>query len=283
MNTAKPQPHYLNIFLIGLVHLIALLSLPFFSWGALAVCLGLLYTICPIGVNMTYHRLLTHRGFRVPTWLEYFLSTIAAMSAQGPMMMWVAEHRLHHQFSDQPGDPHTPRDGTWHAHLAHLFYHKEFEDKPELWQKYVPDLLKHPYYHFLNQYFFVFIVLPAPFLYWAGGWSFVFWGIFVRIALMWHTSGAVNSLCHVFGYRSHPTSDGSRNFWLVGLLAAGEGWHNNHHAFPTSARHGLRWWEFDFTWTLIRSLELLGLATDVKLPAKESVVAADHETPFVPA
>ncbi|MBI1862065.1 MAG: fatty acid desaturase [Deltaproteobacteria bacterium] len=259
--------HFGNVFLIGLTHALALAAIPFFSWKALLVCLGMLYTICPIGVNMTYHRLLTHRGFKVPTWFEYVLSTIAAMSAQGPMMLWVAEHRLHHQFSDSPGeDPHTPQDGLFHAHIGHLFYHKDFEDRPELWQKYVPDLLKHPYYRFLDKYFFIFVLLPIPFLYWAGGISFVMWGVFVRIVLMWHTSGSVNSLCHRFGYRTYEAKDLSRNFWLVGLVAAGEGWHNNHHAYPTSARHGLKWWELDATYGLIRLAELVGLATDVKRP-----------------
>lgn len=274
--------HYENIFFIGLVHVLALAAIPLFSWKALAVCLFMLYTICPIGVNMTYHRLLTHRGFKVPTWLEYFFATIAAMSAQGPMMMWVAEHRLHHRYSDEDGDPHTPRHGFFHAHIGHLFYHKEFEDNPDQWQKYVPDLMKHGYYRFLNKYFVFFVLLPAPLLYWAGGLPFLMWGIFVRIALMWHVSGSVNSFCHVFGYQNYSCQDHAKNFWLVGLVAAGEGWHNNHHAQPSVAAHGHRWWEIDFTFFLIRVLEILGLATEVKRPVAQEVISI-NETALVPA
>lgn len=231
------------------------------------MCLGLLYTICPIGVNLTYHRLLTHRGLKVPLWLEYTFSTIAAMSAQGPMMFWVALHRLHHQYPDVNNDPHSPRDGLWHAHIGHLFFRKDFEDRPELWQKYVPDLMKHRYYRFLNKYYVIFVALPIPFLYWFGGLPFVMWGMFVRIVLMWHVSGSVNSLCHRFGYRNYPLHDQAKNFWVVGLIAAGEGWHNNHHAQPTSAAHGHRWWEIDTTFAIIQILEWLGLATDVKRPS----------------
>lgn len=265
----KRRIHLENIVWISLVHLLAIAAIPFFTWGALGVCLFLLFTISPIGVNMTYHRLLTHRGLKVPVWLEYVLSSIAAMSGQGPMMLWVAEHRLHHRFSDKPGDPHSPRDGFWHAHMTHLFFHKEFEDEKSQWLKYVPDLTCHPYYHFLNKYFVLFIALPIPFLYWAGGMPFVMWGMFVRITLMWHVTWAVNSLCHRFGYQSYDTKDLSTNYWVVGLLGAGEGWHNNHHAQPACASHGHYWYEFDFTFFIIRVLEILGLATDVRRPIRD--------------
>ncbi len=239
----------------------------------------MLFTISPLGINLTYHRLLTHRGLKVPMWLEYVLSTIAATSAQGPMLLWVAEHRLHHRYSDTPADPHSPTNGGFfHAHMGHLFYHKEFEDEPEVWMKYVPDLASHKYYVFLSKFAAVFVALPAVFLYWWGGVSFVMWGIFVRIVLMWHVTWSVNSVCHLFGYRTYDTKDTSRNNWLVGWFGAGEGWHNNHHARPQCAAHGLTFWEFDMTYLIIRALKALGLATDVKGPEKEPKVVPSFDS-----
>ena len=288
MESSMKKLHYENIFFISLVHILALVAIPFFSWGALGICLLMLFTISPLGINLTYHRLLTHRSFKVPTWLEYVLSTIAATSAQGPMLLWCAEHRLHHRYSDTPQDPHSARQSFFHAHIGHLFYRKEFEDQPDAWVKYVPDLAKHRYYHFLSKYAALFVVLPAPFLYWWGGMSYVLWGIPVRIVLMWHITWSVNSVTHTFGYRTFETKDLSRNTWLVGLLGAGEGWHNNHHAFPHSASHGRTWYEFDLTYQIIRFLKLLGLATEVKTPvltAKPSsarIVDAESESMPVP-
>lgn len=264
--SVKPKLHYENIFWITVVHLLAIAALPMFSWGAFGVSVLLLFTISPLGINMCYHRLLTHRGFKVPVWLEYTLATIAAMSAQGPMMLWVAEHRLHHRFSDQPGDPHSPKEGFFHSHMGHLFYRKAFEDDEKVWLKYVPDLTSHKYYHFLNKYFVLFIILPAPFLYMWGGLPYVLWGIPVRIVMMWHVTWSVNSASHTFGFRRYDTNDTSTNCWWVGLLGAGEGWHNNHHAQPACSSHGHVWWELDFTYYLIRGLEIVGLATDVRKP-----------------
>lgn len=262
----KKRLQYENIFWLSVVHLAALAAIPFFSWGALGVSLLMLFTISPLGINLTYHRLLTHRGLKVPQWFEYILSTIAAMSAQGPMLLWVAEHRLHHRYSDTEQDPHSPIEGVFHSHMGHLFYHKEFEDEPDRWMKYVPDLMQHSYYRFLSKYAALFVALPIPFLYWWGGLSYVLWGVPVRIVLMWHVTWSVNSLCHTMGYRSFETRDTSRNNWLIGILGAGEGWHNNHHAQPVSAAHGREWYEFDFTYQIIRFLKLIGLASDVKTP-----------------
>jgi len=260
----KKRLHYENIFWISLVHLLALVAIPFFSWGALALCLVLLFTISPLGINLCYHRLLTHRALKVPQWFEYVLATIAATSAQGPMLVWVAEHRLHHRYSDTPKDPHNSREGFFHAHIGHLFRRKDIEDDRAQWAKYVPDLMQHRYYHFLSKYAALFVMAPAPLLYLWGGWSYVLWGIPVRIVLMWHVTWSVNSATHTFGYRTFKTDDTSTNCWWVGLLGAGEGWHNNHHAFPASAAHGRTWYEFDFTYQIIRFLKLIGLATDVK-------------------
>ncbi len=264
----KRKLHYENIFWITLVHLGAIAAIPFFTWGALAACLVLLFTISPLGINLCYHRLLTHRSFKVPVWLEYTLATIAAASAQGPMMVWVAEHRLHHRYSDMPGDPHNSREGFFFAHIGHLFFRKEFEDDKNQWSKYVPDLASHAYYRFLNRYFVFIIIAVIPVLYLLGGLPFVMWGMFVRIVLMWHITWCINSVTHTFGYRSFETSDNSRNCWWMGILGAGEGWHNNHHAYQSSAAHGNAWYEIDFTYYIICALKFLGLATDVKTPMK---------------
>lgn len=266
--TLKKRIHYENIFWLTVVHLGALAAIPFFSWGALGACLLLLFTISPIGINLCYHRLLTHRGLKVPQWLEYAFATVAAASAQGPMMVWVAEHRLHHRYSDKPGDPHSPKEGLFHAHMGHLFYHKPFEDEKDQWMKYVPDLATHAYYRFLNKYFVLVIISVAPLLYLWGGLPYVMWGMFVRIVLMWHITWSVNSAAHTWGYKTYETGDTSTNCWWVGILGGGEGWHNNHHYSPTCARHGREWYEFDPTYYFIRVLEFLGLATDVKKPAR---------------
>ncbi|MBT3585955.1 MAG: acyl-CoA desaturase [Halobacteriovoraceae bacterium] len=266
-DTSKLRPHWGNIIGISVVHLLALAAIPFFNWSAFSCFLILFFIISPIGVTLTYHRLLSHRSFKVPTWLEYTLATFGALSGQGPVLIWVAEHRLHHRYSDTTKDPHSARDGGfWWSHVTHLFYHKPFEDEVKQWMEYVPDLASHKYYHFLSKYNFLVAFTLVPILYWAGGIPFVMWGFFFRIAFMLHITWFVNSATHKFGYRNFDTSDDSSNLWWVSLLAAGEGWHNNHHAFQKSAKHGIKWWEFDLTWMLILTLEKLGLATNVVRP-----------------
>jgi stearoyl-CoA desaturase (delta-9 desaturase) len=179
----------------------------------------------------------------------------------------VAEHRLHHRFSDGPKDPHSARlGGFWWSHVTHLFYHKEFEDNISEWSRYIPDMINHKYYHFLSKYNFLIALSIAPILYYFGGWPFVMWGIPMRVALMLNVTWFVNSATHRWGYRNFETRDDSSNVWWVALLAAGEGWHNNHHAQSNCAAHGRMWWEFDLTWQMIKALEFMGLATNVKRP-----------------
>ena len=262
----KKRLHKLNIFFLVTLHLLVLAALPFFKWSALGVALLLLFTISPIGVTLTYHRLLSHRAFKVPKWLEYTLATFGALSAQGPVMLWVAEHRLHHRYSDESRDPHDANKGFFYAHMGHLMHHKDFEDDQEQWLKYVPDLANQPYYHFLNNYWYLIALSLFPLLYAWGGWSFVMWGGFVRIVLMLHITWCVNSVTHFWGYRNFDTNDRSRNSWWVAILASGEGWHNNHHAQANCAAHGRMWWEIDVTYMFICLLEFLGLATQVKKP-----------------
>lgn len=277
IDTAKLSLHWPNIIGIAFIHLLALLAIPFFSWDALIVCVVLFFIISPIGVTLTYHRLLSHRSFKVPQWFEYVLTTIGALSGQGPVLLWVAEHRLHHRYSDTAKDPHSARHGGfWWSHVTHLFYHKEFEDNEEQWSKYIPDLYKHKYYHWLTKYNFLVALSLAPILYMMGGWAFVMWGIPMRIVLMLHVTWFVNSATHRWGYRNFETRDDSSNVWWVAILGAGEGWHNNHHAQSNCAAHGRMWWEFDLTWQLIRGLEFVGLATEVKRPVPVKTVHKDE-------
>ena len=277
IDKSKLRVHWPNIIGIALIHVFALAAIPFFTWKALTVCLILFFTLSPLGVTLTYHRLLSHRSFKVPQWLEYVLATIGALTGQGPMLLWVAEHRLHHRYSDTDKDPHSARHGGfWWSHMTHLFYHKEFEDNQKEWGRYIPDLINHRYYHWLSKYNFIVALALLPPLYLMGGWAYVLWGIPMRIVLMLHVTWFVNSATHRWGYRNFETRDDSSNVWWVALLAAGEGWHNNHHAQSNCAAHGRMWWEFDLTWQIIRGLEFVGLATEVKRPKiVRSVVEAD--------
>jgi stearoyl-CoA desaturase (delta-9 desaturase) len=276
------------VFWLTFVHLGAVLALPFFSWSALAVCLLLLFTISPIGVNLTYHRMLTHRALRVPKPLEYALATFGVLSAQGSPLLWVAGHRLHHRYSDTARDPHNSREGFFHVHMGHLLYSKvgteQAEDKLLLL---VPDLTSQPFYRFLHRQHLPIALAALPLLYLAGGWSWVLWGGFVRVTLMLHITWCVNSVTHNFGYRNFDTPDESRNNWWVAILAAGEGWHNNHHAEPSCAAHGRTWWEFDLTYLLIRGLRAAGLATHViagrRAPRQAKPLAAERPRVTRPA
>lgn len=254
------------LFIIG-VHLFALAGFFTFSWQALAVCLGLHWLTGGLGITLTYHRLLTHRSFQVPKPLEYALVVIASLACQGGPISWVGVHRLHHAKSDQPGDPHSPRDGWFWAHMGWCLHKNKVIDHYEQYSKLAPDLAKDPVHRFLDKYFIVWTLLLGAGLYAWGGWSFVVWGIFVRLVLVYHSTWLVNSATHIWGYRTYKTGEDSTNLWWVALLSYGEGWHNNHHAFQTSARHGLKWWEFDTTYVVIKFLEALGLAKNVKIPS----------------
>lgn len=254
------------LFIIG-VHIVALAGFFTFSWQALALCIVLHWITGGLGITMTYHRLLTHRSFQVPKPIEYLLTIIASLACQGGPISWVGVHRLHHAKSDIPGDPHTPHDGFFWSHMGWVIHKNKAIDTYEAYSKFAPDLAKDPIHCFLDRSFIIWTILLAAGLYVWGGWSFVVWGIFVRLVLVYHSTWFVNSATHVWGYQTYKTEDDSTNLWWVALLSYGEGWHNNHHAFPTSARHGLNWWEFDSTYMAIKFLELLGIAKAVKIPS----------------
>ncbi len=257
-------------FIIG-AHILALGAFFTFSWPALILCLVLHWVTGGLGVTLGYHRLLTHRSFQVPKIFEYFLALMASLACQGGPITWVATHRLHHEKSDEEGDPHTPLEGFFWAHMGWCLRDNQMEKSEEL-ARYAPDLVKDPVYVFLNRTHILWTALLAAGLYAWGGWSFVVWGIFVRMVLVYHSTWLVNSAAHVWGYRTYKTTDRSTNLWWVALFSYGEGWHNNHHAFQHSARHGLKWWELDATYFMIQCLEFLGLAKAIKVPSEHLLV-----------
>jgi len=255
---------------IGALHLLALLAVvpAFFSWSAVAVCVFLHWLTGGIGICMTYHRLLTHRSFVTrPRWFEYVLTAIGCSASEGGAIGWVSDHRRHHAHSDEPDDVHSPNRGFGWAHMFWWMTPDITSDHtPEYYAKWAPDLNRDPVHRWLDKYHFIFPLGLAAGLFAIGGMSWLVWGAFVRSILVLHTTWLVNSATHVWGYRSHETRDSSTNLWWVALLTYGEGWHNNHHAFQTSARHGMRWWEVDMTYMAIRAMSLVGMAHTIKLP-----------------
>ena len=237
-----------------------------FNRQALWVAVALqLMTGC-LGITLCFHRLLTHRSFRVPKWLEYTLTLFGSLAAQGGPIKWVATHRVHHAFSDRPQDPHSPNRGFWWAHVFWLFAYDEIIDHPTQFIRYAPELARDRVHMFIEKTQNLQIIGLGALLYAFGGWPFVIWGIFVRTCFVYHCTWLVNSASHIWGYQTYQTNEGSRNNWWVAILTYGEGWHNNHHAYPSSAAHGLRWWEFDLTYLIIRFLALIGLADTIRLP-----------------
>ncbi len=257
--------NWTTIIAFTVFHIGAVAALFFFSWAAFFSALALYYISLSFGIGMCYHRLLTHRSYKIPKPLEYFLTICATLALEGGPMFWVATHRVHHQFSDKPGDPHSPRDGKWWAHIGWMLAGEVSHSESKLLSKYAPDLAKDPFHVWISKYHWVPLTVVGLLLLAFGGVPCLLWGIFLRVTLGHHATWAVNSATHLWGYRRFKTRDDSRNNIWVAALSFGEGWHNNHHAHPTSARHGLGAFEIDVTWLTIRLLEKLGVATNVKL------------------
>lgn len=263
------------MFLI-IVHVIALtLAYNYFLWGAVIACVVLM-RVTGKGVTIAFHRYLTHEGFKTYRWFENLLVLRGVLSGQGPPLVWVAEHRKHHQFSDKPGDPHSPVvDGGLWAHVFWLMVNRpEHGDMDGFFRHYAPDLLT-PDRWFIRQFnktyllWHLLLIVVLAGIGWLadggyGAMAYVVWGFAVRMVYVYHCTWLVNSWAHMWGYRTHETRDDSRNNWLVALLTDGEGWHNNHHAYPRRAYHGERWWEIDLTYWEIWLYERCGLAWDVQ-------------------
>ncbi len=237
-----------------------------------------MYLLTGLGVTVGYHRLLTHRAFRTHRATEYLLAVLGTMAGQGPVIAWVADHRKHHAHSDHEGDPHSPHtghgdgargalSGLWYAHVGWLFSTQGQAD----WKKYAPDLYEDRGMRWINRHFVGLILLglaiPAALGFLIGGLAGaatgLLWGGLVRIFFLHHITWSINSICHFLGRRRFETDDHSTNVFWLALPSLGESWHHNHHAFPRSATHGLRWYELDPTSLVIKTLERLGLAWNV--------------------
>ena len=277
----------LDRFLTGTITVLPIVSLGVVGWQLWEQALhtsdlivfAIVYPLTGLGITVGFHRHLTHRAFKAKRPVRAALAILGSAAVEGPVISWVADHRKHHAFADEPGDPHSPHvdhggglrgtlKGLAHAHLGWLFVH----DQRALKTRYAPDLLKDPMIRFVDRTFVVWVLagLAVPFgLGWAIGGSFhaaltgLLWGGLVRMFLLHHVTYSINSLCHFFGRRDYETDDHSRNLAWLAPLSFGESWHNNHHAFPTSARHGLRRWQIDVSAGVIWVLEKTGMAWDV--------------------
>jgi fatty-acid desaturase len=252
-----------TIVAVSLFHIAAIAALFTFSWQNLAAFAILWWVAGSLGVGLGYHRLLTHRGFKTPRWLEYLLTFCGTVALQSGAISWVTTHRLHHAFTETDKDPHSPIKGLYWAHIGWIFQGTAQTQSEATMNRYSPDLMKDPVHRFMNKYYWVSSVLVAAVLLAIGGWTMVLWGVALRIVWGWHATWLVNSATHTWGTRRFESRDTSTNNGLIAAITWGEGWHNNHHAFPRSARHGLTWKEIDINWMQIWTLEKLGLATDV--------------------
>lgn len=260
---------WINVGGVGLIHVGALFALSpaFFSWTAVGVFFFLWWVIGSLGICMGYHRLLTHRSFKTPKFVEYLLTICGALAWEGSPIQWIGQHRHHHAESDQPNDPHSPRHGFDWAHIFWVFNRHALEHD---YKQFAKDMLRdkgHVWIHRLHAWP---NILLGVALFWSAewmgfnGWSWVVWGIFVRGVVVFHATWMVNSIGHTWGYRNFETTDDSRNNALVAIVAFGEGWHNNHHACQRSAKHGQKWWEIDTTWMMIWLMSRVGLAWDIQ-------------------
>ena len=263
---SRESINWKNLAIVITFHLLTIPALFMFSWKNFAVMLIGNWIVGSLGVGLGFHRLLTHRSFKAPKWLEYTLTAFGTMSIQDAPDKWVATHRIHHAFTETEKDPHSTRPGFWWAHIGWVIYGTANDHDEATLKRYVPDLLKDKFHILLAKYYYVPIIISGFVLFAVGGWELVLWGVFARVVVGWHTTWFVNSLSHIFGKRSFETNDDSTNNWFVAILTFGEGWHNNHHAYPTSARHGLKWYQFDMNWLTIRIFEKLGWAKQIRIP-----------------
>lgn len=260
--------NWVTAIVMVLFHIGALVALFMFTWKALFISLLLWWVAGSLGIGMGYHRLLTHRGYRTPKWVEYVLTLCGTLALESGPLQWVTTHRIHHAHTETPHDPHTPRDGAWWAHMGWILRGTAQSHDRATMERYAPDLLKDRFHVWLSRWYFLPIILLGLALLFCGGWPVMMWGIFLRTTVGLHLTWLVNSATHMWGSQRFATGDDSTNNWLIALFTFGEGWHNNHHAHPRAARHGFAWYEIDVNWWGIRTLQVLGLASSVKLFSK---------------
>jgi stearoyl-CoA desaturase (delta-9 desaturase) len=274
-----PRRQRLNwgtLIVFALFHVGAIAAFFNFTWPAFWVAVFLYWFATGLGISLGYHRLHTHRSYHCPRWMEYLFAVCGTLTLEGGPIYWVATHRLHHQKSDKPGDPHSPREGLWWAHAGWIISGDTNHNNTPLMSKYAPDLGRDPFYCWLNTWHWTPIVALSVLLFAIGGWPMFLWGVCLRVVAGLHATWAVNSATHAWGSRRFSTRDDSRNNWLVALVTFGEGWHNNHHAHPTSARHGLAWYEFDISWISLKLLKAVGLAKSIKVARTTDAVPASE-------
>lgn len=269
--TDRSKINWVTLIAVAIFHVLAVVAFFHITLGAVLVAVALHWICIGWGIGMGYHRLHTHSSYKTYKWLEYFLAICGTLTLEGGPIFWVAVHRIHHQKSDQEGDPHTPNDGKWWSHMLWTMFGESMHSNTAVTGKYAPDLAKQPFYRTLNTWHWVPLVVLGLALFAIGGLPWLLWGVFARVTFGLHATWLVNSATHLWGSRRFHTTDMSRNLWWVALLTFGEGWHNNHHAHPTSSRHGLMWYELDLTWMQIKLLEKVGLAWDVRVPKAEHI------------
>jgi fatty-acid desaturase len=256
---------------IVFIHLLALAAPFTFTWTGFISFWILVFATGCLGITLCYHRLLSHKSFKTHRWVKYFLMLCGTLSMEGDPTWWVCTHRLHHKESDQPGDPHSPSVGFAWAHVLWLIFDDKRLTNPKIMNQYAPELASDPWAKFLAKNFLsvnlVFIGLLTVAGYYFGGsrlaWSMFAWAGALRVVWVWHITWFVNSVTHIYGYRNYETKDTSKNIWWVALLTFGEGWHNNHHANPSAAKSGHKWWEFDLTYCVIKLLKWTGMAWQI--------------------
>jgi len=276
---------------LALFHVMALAAaVPWlFSWTGLALMLAGVYVFGTLGMNVCYHRLLTHRSFKTSTWLERLFAVLGMCCCQGSPVSWVAAHRMHHQHSDEPPDPHSPIVSFLWSHVGWVLWDNPAVKSRSAYARYAADLCRQPFYLRMEQKLdwvklWIAHILAFPAVGFIVGWlmagtlmggvqlalSWLVWGVIVRTVVVWHITWSVNSVTHLWGYRNYKTRDDSQNNWIVGIVSMGEGWHNNHHADQRAAAHGHRWWEVDVTYLTIRFLQLVGLARETVHPSRNT-------------
>lgn len=277
MSQVLPKSNELKIWTTAwmiFIHLAVCLAPFCFTWPAFFACIFLYWLTCSVGITMTYHRLLTHRSFKLIKPLEYLFTLFGAIALQGGPVSWVGIHRMHHGRSDKEGDPHSPMEGFFWAHSMWMLTYGNRIDCYDIFSKYAKDLTRDPVHRFLDAAHGYLAFGLAVLLFIFGGMPFLIWGFFVRLVLAYHATWLINSASHMWGYRNFHSADQSRNNWLAAILAFGEGWHNNHHTFQGSAKHGMRWWEFDATYVLIKALSWVGAVKDIRIPDwRKSLIA----------